>query len=194
MRCGSGEPSPTAPGPAPPPPTSGRVLASGEISLPAATAPGEAGDHEPFTVDQALRTDLDGSSGARLVVTLRDLSRPGILCDDDDPQRSECAAIDWSDDPAEPRVPPDGVFLNRLTVELATGDRDYYLSRDFRLADVPDLIDPNHEHTAIGGNPVRWETTLPADLVGGSGLRLRFVLSKWQPPAVRIGFAVTIDP
>jgi hypothetical protein len=182
--------TPTDPG-TPNPAPGGLVLASGTLVLPAAIDQNDAGSHEVFVVLQALRPDLMATSGRELVVALRDAGRPGQQCPSDEPEDG-CASIDWSDDPASPRVPADGRFLNRLRVELDTGVKDLYLSRDFRLKDVPDIVDPNHRHTAIGGNERQWVVVLPTDLAAGSEIELRLVMTKWQAPDVRIGYEIRI--
>ncbi|MDX1503801.1 MAG: hypothetical protein R3325_15685 [Thermoanaerobaculia bacterium] len=193
--CGESD-SPTAPGPPPPPPPGPGpelVLASTELVLPAALSRGDAGEHESYFVAARVRPDLGPTAGARLIVTLQDVSRPGLACASDEPEDG-CATVDWSGDPADPRVPAGGVFLNRLRLELASGARDYFLSRTLRLAEVPDLIDPNRQHTAIGGVELRWESVLATDLRPGSDLELRLVMTKWQPPQVRIRVQVLLQP
>ena len=193
LGCDSGSPTDPGGGPGPPPGPgpSGLVLAAGELRVPAAIDSDEPGFHEVFFVLQRLRPDLAPTAGRRLVVTLRDLTRPGQQCASDEPEDG-CVTIDWSADPAEPRTPANGLFVNRLRLTLEAGERDYFLSRTMALNDVPDLIDPNRRHTPIGGLPIRWQTVLPTNIVPGSDLELRLVLTKWQPPEVRIGFAVEL--
>jgi hypothetical protein len=181
------DPGGGGPGPSP----GGLVLASGELQLPAAVDENDSGYHEVFVVLQELRPDLMPTSGRELVVRLRDASRPGLVCASDEPEDG-CATIDWSGDPADPRVPPEGRFVNRLRVELDTGVKDLFLSRSFRLNDLPDIVDPNHEHTAIDGGGREWVLRLPTDLVAGGDLQLRVVLTKWQAPQVRIAYQIRI--
>jgi hypothetical protein len=182
--------TPTDPG-SPNPPPGGLVLASGELRLPAAINESDPGSHEVFVVLQELRPDLRPTSGRELVLTLRDASRPGLACGSDEPEDG-CATLDWSGDPEDPRVPAEGRFVNRLRIELVTGVKDLYLSRSFRLNDLPDIVDPNHEHTAIGGSGQDWSLVLPTSLAAGSDLELRIVMTKWQAPAVRIAYEIRI--
>lgn len=194
---GEGGDLPTAPppgGPPPPPPPPGAAveLASGSFTLTAATNPGEPGNHEVLRADHVLTAVAAGTANQRLVLELEDVSRPLLACGNDEPE-SGCATVDWSADPAEPQVPGSGVFDNRVSIELVSGVRDFYLSRTRQLAEVPDVADPNREHTAIGGFPERWEGSLPTDLLNGGSLELRVVMTKWQLPAVRIGYRILLE-
>lgn len=197
LGCGSGEPSPTEPGgpggpPQPPPPgTADLVLASGEISLPGASRKNEPGHHEVFVASHLVRADLPATSGQPLRLRLRDASRPGLACPSEEPEDG-CATVDWSGDPAEPRVPPGGIFENRLDLELVSGPRRLYLSRTFRLNDIPDLADPLREHTAIGGTGREWQLVLPAALEPETLLELRVIMTKWQAPSVRVAYEIVI--
>ena len=119
------------------------------------------------------------------------MTRPGQTCGSDEPEDG-CATIDWSDDPAKPNVPPGGRFENRVTVDLAAGARDFFLSASGSLVGTPDVIDPTREHTAIPGAGVSWSAELPSDAVGGGELRMRLFLTKWLDPAVEIGYEVSV--
>ena len=79
-----------------------------------------------------------------------------------------------------------------MTLELATGVRDHFLSATGTLVPTPDVIDPSREHTAIPGPGTRWETALGADLITGSDLRIRLWLTKWLDPSVEIGYEVAV--
>ena len=199
--CG-GPGSPTAPGPAPAPgpgptpgpgpaPSAGIVLMSGTLRLPAALDRGDVGEHQEYIVNRRLPEDLEPTSGRTLVIELRDATRPALICTDDEPEAG-CATVDWSAEPGLPGVPANGLFINRLEVELAFGAVEYYLSRTLRLAAVPDLVDPTREHTAVGGSGRIWTAVLPANVEGDRNLRLRLVLTKWQPPDVEIAFEVRV--
>ncbi len=117
------------------------ILISGELELPAATAFGEPGFHEVLIASGEARSDLGETSGLRLVVSLRDASRPTQTCSEDHPL-SGCATVDWSDDPGRPKVPPGGVFDNSVRVRLQTGPRTFYLSQSGELAGAPDPFVP----------------------------------------------------
>lgn len=169
------------------------MLASGTLSLPAASIVGTTGDHEAFALTHRLTAEQGATAGQRLVVRLRDLSRPGMGCSSDEPEDG-CATIDWSDDPSKPNVPRSGRFENRVTLELTSGVKDFFLTYNEVLVETPALIDPAREHTAIPGVGAGWDTDLPADLVTGSDLRLRFFLTKWLDPAVQIGYEVVALP
>jgi len=189
--CGPAETLPTAPAPNPGGPVGGRVLARGSLPLAAADDPDDPAFHTIFVVDHQLPEDLGATQGRTLALALRDLTRPGMACVSED-RESGCATVDWSDEPSTPGTGPGGVLLNLLRAELASGLKELYLSRTFTLADVPDVADTQRRTTAIGGAPRRWERTLPVDLVAGSGLRLRLVMTKWQDPSVRIGYEVLL--
>lgn len=194
LGCGSGDSTPTDPAtpPTPSPPSAGGlVLTSGELVLPGAGTESDSGNHEVLIVRHQLRSDLEGTSGRLLVLSLQDLSRPTQSCPSEEPEDG-CATLDWSADPEDPRVPPDGQFVNRLDFELTSGPRRAYLSRSFHLNDVPDRIDPLREHTAVGGTASEWQLVLPAALEPDTPLELRVVMTKWQPPDVRIGYEIRL--
>ena len=111
------------------------ALAAGTLALPAANAFGEPGFHQVLAARARLPRSIP--RGSRLVLTLRDASRPRQTCSSEHPL-SGCATVDWSDDPARPKVPPSGVFLNRLVA----GGRTYYLSESGALARRPDRFEP----------------------------------------------------
>src|SRR5262249_61737067 len=112
----------------------GHLLASGEIHLPAASAFGEPGFHEPITVNATLPAGIAPNSVRGLVVTLRDAGRPGQTCGSEHPL-SGCATVDWSDATSRPRVPPGGVFNNSVVLSLATGPLTLFL-RGLSMAEV----------------------------------------------------------
>jgi hypothetical protein len=127
-----------------PPAVSGerpRTLAAAAFRLPAANAFGEPGFHEVLTASGRVPRRLGRTAGLRLVVELRDASRPGLRCSSEHPL-SGCATVDWSDDPRRPSVPPSGVFRNALTLRLATGPRTFYLRESGALARSPDRFRP----------------------------------------------------
>src|SRR5438132_3690556 len=111
------------------------LLAAGTLSLPAASAFGEPGFHQALVAQARLPQAIP--RGTRLVLSLRDASRPRQTCSSEHPL-SGCATVDWSDDPSRPKVPPSGVFLN----ELAAGGRTYFLSESGALARRPDRFEP----------------------------------------------------
>jgi hypothetical protein len=109
------------------------------LTLQAANAFGEPGFHQVLTTAARLPARLPGS--ARLVLSLRDLSRPSQRCGFDHPL-SGCATVDWSDDPSRPNVPPGGVFTNAITVRLTSGPRTVYLRSSGALSDRPEPFAP----------------------------------------------------
>jgi hypothetical protein len=46
----------------------------------------------------------------------------------------------------------------------------------------------------VGGSARTWETRLPANVVASSAIRLRLVMTKFGPPAVTIGYSVSLGP
>jgi len=116
-------------------------LAGGEFNLPAANAFGEPGFHTAFTLTARVPDDLGTTAGAQIVVSLRDASRPQQTCNAHHPL-SGCATVDWSDFEGRPNVPAGGVFDNRLTLQLESGERSFFLSQTGVLADVPDAFSP----------------------------------------------------
>ena len=117
------------------------VLASGQMALSAAGAFGEPGFHEVLRAKDQLPAEVGGLAGSRLVLKLRDLSRPAITCDSPHPL-SGCATVDWSDFPGRPRVPEGGAFVNRITLALTSGPHTFYLSESGQLMDTPEPYSP----------------------------------------------------
>ena len=118
-----------------------RLLLSGGFDLPAASGFGELGFHQVLTVSGILPQQLGPTEGRRLLLMLWDSGRPGLACSRDHPL-SGCATVDWSDAPSRPKVPPNGVFDNSLTLHLASGEHVFFLSEEGRLNEVPDAFDP----------------------------------------------------
>lgn len=167
------------------------MLARGSLLLPSAKDREAPAFHTIFVIDHRLPEDPGVTQGRRLALTLRDLGRPGMACAGETLD-SGCATVDWSDDPSTPGTGPGGVLLNYVRLDLTSGQQDLFLSRTFALADVPDVADTQRRTTAIGGAPRQWERTLAGDLVGDGGLRLRLVMTKWQAPAVEIGYEILL--
>lgn len=122
-------------------PAGGVVLASGEFSIPASVGFGVPGSHDVLTASGTTPADLATTAGMRLVIELRDVSRPELKCTSEHPLGG-CATVDWSDFPERPKVPESGVFDNHITLRLASGERTFYLSEQNRLADKPDAYAP----------------------------------------------------
>ncbi|MCH8184634.1 MAG: hypothetical protein IH862_00850 [Chloroflexi bacterium] len=116
-------------------------LASGELSLAAATSFGAPGFHEVLTDSQTIPEDLTAPAGRCLVLTLRDLGRPEQRCAREHPL-SGCATVDWSDFDGRPGVPPGGVFEHRLVLQLASGEQSFFLSDSGSLNEAPDRYKP----------------------------------------------------
>ena len=117
------------------------VLASGQMALSAADAFGEPGFHEVLRAEAQLPAGVGGLAGLRLVLKLRDISRPSITCDSAHPL-SGCATVDWSDFPGRPGVPEGGAFVNRVTLALTGGPHIFYLSESGQLIDTPEPYSP----------------------------------------------------
>lgn len=117
------------------------VLASGELTLPAAQAFGDPGFHEILTATAVLPADFGPTAGRRLILALRDASRPRQTCDQEHPL-SGCATVDWSDFEDRPNVPPGGVFDQYLTLQTADGPRTFFLSAAGTLAAAADPYEP----------------------------------------------------
>jgi hypothetical protein len=111
----------------------------GVLTLRAATAFGQPGFHQVLTATARLPARLPRA--ARLVLSLRDLSRPLQRCGFDHPL-SGCATVDWSDDPSRPNVPPGGVLTNTIRVRHASGPRTLYLRSSGALSDRPEPFAP----------------------------------------------------
>lgn len=132
---------PQAPARATPPAASAsgeRVVASGELALPAAAAFGQPGFHEALTFTAALPADAGGRT---LVLRLRDAGRPAQVCGSEHPL-SGCATVDWSDDPTRPKVPSGGVFDNSLALRTPSGTTLVHLRASGRLAATPEAFEP----------------------------------------------------
>lgn len=117
------------------------VLATGLLTLPAANSFGDRGFHEVLTATHQLPADIALPEEARLVVTLRDATRPDQRCTRQHPL-SGCATVDWSDADGRPGVPTGGVFNNHVTVRLTQGSRTLFLSESNSLSDAPDPFRP----------------------------------------------------
>jgi len=116
------------------------VLLEGSIEVPAATAFGDPGFHEPFVLTGTVPEAAAGASG-ELIITLRDVGRPDQTCDRDHPL-SGCVTVDWSDFEGRPGVPDGGVFDNRLSLVSSSGGVELFLSERDGLAAVPDEYTP----------------------------------------------------
>ena len=114
------------------------MIVAGSFALPAAQAFGRPGFHQVVSITRRLPK---GPGGRRIVVVLRDASRPHRRCASDHPL-SGCATVDWADDPARPKVPPDGVFRNRVTVRTVAGPVTLYLHANGTLGRRPDPFRP----------------------------------------------------
>jgi hypothetical protein len=118
-----------------------RTLTAGVLDLPAAQAFGEPGFHQVLAATRRLPRRLGGSAGMKLVLTLRDATRPRQRCSSDHPL-SGCATVDWSDDPSRPGTPPSGVFRNTLTIQLASGRRTFFLRPTGTMGLRPNPFEP----------------------------------------------------
>lgn len=170
-----------------------QYLAVGEFEVLAASAARESGFHEPFSATHTVPSGLDPAKGKRLIIALREISRPQQKCDSDDP-RSGCATIDWSDDPSRPRVPRNGVFENSITLLLASGSHTFYLTASGALADQPDKPNPAHTWSAISGTAREWSLVLSEELVAASALKLNLTMTKLGAPNVRIAYEIRVQP
>ena len=120
----------------------GLVVASGVLELPGASGIGDTpGFHEAVLAEGVLPAELPATEGGRLVLSLRDASRPGISCEVEHPL-SGCATVDWSDFEERPRVPAGGVFEQRLRLTLASGEHAFFLSESGVLNAEPDSYAP----------------------------------------------------
>ncbi len=109
------------------------VLAQGVLTVPAATSFDTPGFHETYELVLVVPADIGSTLGSRLVLALRDVSRPDQRCDREHPL-SGCATVDWSDF--------GGVFDNRLTLSLGAGERNFFLSESGSLMLVADAFSP----------------------------------------------------
>lgn len=136
--CSATAPPSTTTAAASPTERAGRIVASGEVDLPAATAFGQPGFHEVLAFTAALPADV---AGRTLVLRLRDASRTGQTCGSDHPL-SGCATVDWSDDPGRPKVPAGGVFENSLTLRAGSRSAVLRLRSNGRLTAAPEPFEP----------------------------------------------------
>ncbi len=114
---------------------------AGEFRLPAASAFGEPGFHQVLVAVGREPRGSHSRSGFRLVLSLRDASRPRQHCSSDHPL-SGCATVDWADDPSRPNVPPGGVFQNSVTLRLVSGAHTFFLRPSGALAGRPQPYEP----------------------------------------------------
>ena len=135
--CGNGVEAPVVNIPA----IEGPTLAAGEFNLRAAGAFGEPGFHEDLSATHILPQDLDSTADRTLVLKLKDAGRSSQTCSQQHPL-SGCATVDWSDSPDRPKVPSGGVFENRVTLQLVSGVRRFYLSESGSLNEAPDPFKP----------------------------------------------------
>lgn len=135
-------PAPASRQPQPTPaPTAGQPLAAGEFSLAAAGDFGDPGFHAVVTATATLPESRTVTSGRSLVLTLKDAGRTNQTCATEHPL-SGCATVDWSDSPDRPHVPPTGVFINTIRLQLSSGPRTLYLRQSGALASSPDAFQP----------------------------------------------------
>jgi len=118
-----------------------RPVVAGELRLPAANAFGEPGFHRVLVASARVPLGLRSPTGFRLVLTLRDATRPRQRCSSDHPL-SGCATVDWADDPSRPNVPRSGVFQNSVTVRLVSGAQTFFLHPSGGLSSRPEPYQP----------------------------------------------------
>lgn len=115
-----------------------QVLASGQVDLPhTTTGPGSPEFNFPVTRMHTLPLGLGSTAGARLVVSLRDISQPDQLCDPNDPSGGlfdGCATIDWPF--------PGRRGINLVELELSTGIETFHLRMNDELSDTPEPDGP----------------------------------------------------
>lgn len=170
--------------------TKGTPLASGLLRVPAALTPGKP--EHPYTFGQDLRPEAIARGGETLVVRLRDASRPGKTCANDHPL-SGCVTIDWFAEDASGRGEP---LRNIVTLDLATGPHTFFLHENGTLTEAvgtSSCVDRSR-YTALGGVARRWVGILPAALRPGGGIGFRLWLTKFGPPDVIVGYAVSVEP
>jgi len=117
-------------------------IASGELVVKAAEQYEDEGFHMAFAVDGTVPENLASSTDLKLVVRLWEESRPDQTCEEGDHPLYGCVTVDWSDAIGRPHVPDDGVFDNRVTFELDSGSRDFFLSETLKLKKQPDDYSP----------------------------------------------------
>jgi hypothetical protein len=116
-------------------------LLSGSFEVPAASSYDDPGFHELFSASAALPDALTATGPLRLVVALRDSSRPDQTCDQEHPI-SGCATVDWTDAKGRRNVPESGVFDNSVRLFAAGDPQTYFLTEERGLDVEPDHYDP----------------------------------------------------
>ncbi|MCH9647009.1 MAG: hypothetical protein K0U98_02155 [Deltaproteobacteria bacterium] len=114
-----------------------QVLASGTYDLQFSTGPGSPTFNSALTRMHTLPGDLGATAGARLVVSLIDLSRPDQDCDPDDPSGGifeGCAVVDWPF--------PGRRGINLIEAQLTTGFETFHLRMGDVLSDEPEPSGP----------------------------------------------------
>jgi len=118
------------------------VLASGTFEVPAVQGINDApGFHEVFDATALVPPSIHVGSGSRILIRFRDRTRPDVKCASEHPL-SGCVTLDWSDFPERPRVPAEGAFEQRLTLDAAAGHQDLFLSQSGTLNARPDHYEP----------------------------------------------------
>ena len=118
------------------------VLASGTFEVPAVQGINDApGFHEVFDATALVPPSIHVGSGSRILIRFRDRTRPDVTCASEHPL-SGCVTLDWSDFPERPRVPAEGAFEQRLTLDAAAGHQDLFLSQSGTLNARPDHYEP----------------------------------------------------
>jgi hypothetical protein len=118
------------------------VLASGTFEVPAVQGINDApGFHEVFDAAALVPPSIHVGSGSRILIRFRDRTRPDVTCASEHPL-SGCVTLDWSDFPERPRVPAEGAFEQRLTLDAAAGHQDLFLSNSGTLNARPDHYEP----------------------------------------------------
>jgi hypothetical protein len=169
------------------------MVLGGAFAVPPARTIFDPGFHRPVAIVRRLPRERVPSSGAKVTLTLRDASRPGVVCRSDDP-RDGCATIDWADVPDRPGTPLGGVFRNSVTVRLASGTVRLYLRRDGTLQRTPEPYTADSARSSIGGRGRAWRGYLPPRLVPGSLVRLHLVFTKLGRPRVRVAWRLAFLP
>jgi hypothetical protein len=168
------------------------MVLGGTFAVPPAQTIFDPGFHQAVAIVRRLPENVP-VSGAKLILTLRDASRPGVVCRSDDP-RDGCATIDWADVPDRPHTPLGGVFRNSVTVRLASGTVRLYLRRDGTLQRRSEPYTADAPRTSIGGRGRTWLAYLPPRVVPRSLMRLHLVLTKLGRPRVRIAWRLALLP
>ena len=114
-----------------------QVLAQGEVDLFFSTGPGSPNFNSAITQVHTVPVDLGPTAGQRLVLSLRDASRPDQFCDPTDPSGGlfeGCAVVDWPF--------PGRRGINLVELALASGDRTFHLRMSDELSDDPEPEGP----------------------------------------------------